>query len=84
MTVQLSGNKEKIEMLCDLCTMDIVRGTMYSARRPKGGSPYRVCDSCRSLIINGTQEYVDDPLCVGKLPEWTCKAMITGPCKPAA
>lgn len=71
-------------MLCDLCTMSVVRGTMYTARRPMGGSPYYVCSVCRDLILHGKSEQVNEPMCAcGKLEAWVCERAITAPCKPA-
>ncbi len=70
-------------MFCELCDHDIVRGTMYSAKRPMGGSPYRVCRECRDLILYAKPEEVNEPMCAcGKLQAWVCEAAITAPCKP--
>lgn len=70
-------------MICELCTYDVVRGTMYFAKRPNGGSPYQVCEDCRDLIANGTPHVVNEPMCAcGKMQEWICKASINAPCKP--
>lgn len=63
---------------CTLCTIDVIRGTMY---RIQGG--YRsicqgvVCESCRAAVLSGRAEQINEPLCeCGKFPEWACKARL--------
>ena len=70
-------------MFCELCTMNVVRGVIYSASRPGGGSQITVCSGCRDLIMRAKKEEINEPMCAcGKLEEWVCRVAITAPCKP--
>jgi hypothetical protein len=69
-------------MLCELCTMDIVRGTMYRVR-PKNAGLIHICFECRRAVWAGEIEEIDEPMCAcGKMQKWLCDAAIVAPCKP--
>lgn len=46
-------------MICELCTIDILRGTMYRVRLHKHEN-CNVCSSCRELVIHAQRQEVDE------------------------
>jgi hypothetical protein len=72
-------------MICDLCTLEIIRGTMYRTDPVKsfrGG--FKVCYACRRAVESATPLEVNEPLCAcGKMPEWVCSVSLDPkPCGP--
>lgn len=67
-------------MNCSLCTMDVLRGTMYRTAGDKHfQSGHVVCDTCRDAIIAARPEDINEPLCeCGRCPEWVCRVAISG------
>lgn len=65
-------------MICSLCTMETIKGTMFRTRPVRGYvSGFILCDTCRSAVQYSEPEEINEPLCeCGKLPEWACRARL--------
>lgn len=66
-------------MICTICTMDVMRGTMYRIHRSdtKGFRSGYVCGDCRLAVMDARAEEINEPLCeCGKLAEWACRARL--------
>lgn len=44
---------------CELCTMNIIRGTVYKAKLCGFVNPVIICESCRRAILNAEKVYHD-------------------------
>lgn len=63
-------------MVCTLCTVNVIKGTVYrlSGRKLAVGV---VCEDCRHDVAMAKPEAVDEQMCeCGKLEEWLCRARL--------
>ena len=69
-------------MICELCTWDITKGTMYYFSSKDTGNIH-ICAQCRDLMLKAESVSIDEPMCAcGKMQKWVCDAAIKAPCRP--